>query len=231
MSEQNEIKTIGIIGGTGKEGKGLAYRWLKAGFHVIIGSRQVEKAEAAATEIRSLAGEDSPGVITGLTNPDAAARADLVVLTVPFTAHHSTLESLKDCLAGKILIDVTVPLVPPKVTRVQMPPEGSAAQAAQAILGDQVRVVGAFQNVSYERLLNDNEDVGCDVLVTGSGKAARVQVLELVRAAGMTGWDAGPIENSVVAEGLTSVLIGINKQFGVQSAGIKITGVPQDPLK
>lgn len=231
MSDQSEIKTIGIIGGTGREGKGLAYRWLKAGYHVIIGSRQAEKAEAAAEEIRSLVGENCPGVVSGMANPDAAARADLVVLTVPYAAHRSTLESLKDCLAGKILVDVTVPLVPPKVTRVQMPPEGSAAQAAQAILGDQVRVVGAFQNVSYERLLNDNEDVGCDVLVTGSGKAAREQVLELVRAAGMTGWDAGPIENSVVAEGLTSVLIGINKQFGVQSAGIKITGVPRDPLK
>ncbi|NLG96824.1 MAG: NADPH-dependent F420 reductase [Chloroflexi bacterium] len=231
MSDQSEIKTIGIIGGTGREGKGLAYRWLKAGYHVIIGSRQAEKAEAAAEEIRSLVGENCPGVVSGMANPNAAARADLVVLTVPYAAHRSTLESLKDCLAGKILVDVTVPLVPPKVTRVQMPPEGSAAQAAQAILGDQVRVVGAFQNVSYERLLNDNEDVGCDVLVTGSGKAAREQVLELVRAAGMTGWDAGPIENSVVAEGLTSVLIGINKQFGVQSAGIKITGVPRDPLK
>jgi len=231
LSDQSEIKTIGIIGGTGREGKGLAYRWLKAGYHVIIGSRQAEKAEAAAEEIRSLVGENCPGVVSGMANPDAAARADLVVLTVPYAAHRSTLESLKDCLAGKILVDVTVPLVPPKVTRVQMPPEGSAAQAAQAILGDQVRVVGAFQNVSYERLLNDNEDVGCDVLVTGSGKAAREQVLELVRAAGMTGWDAGPIENSVVAEGLTSVLIGINKQFGVQSAGIKITGVPRDPLK
>jgi NADPH-dependent F420 reductase len=132
---------------------------------------------------------------------------------------------LRDALAGKILIDVTVPLVPPKVTKVQMPPEGSAAQQAQAILGDATRVVAAFQNISYEHLLND-EDIQCDVLVTGIDKEARSIVLDLVKAAGMVGWDAGPIENSVVIEGMTSVLIGINKQFGVQSAGIKITGVP-----
>jgi predicted dinucleotide-binding enzyme len=108
-----------------------------------------------------------------------------------------------------------------------MPPAGSAAQEAQEILGDSVQVVAAFQNISYEHLLHD-DDIGCDVLVTGSGKAARGEVLALIRAAGMAGFDAGPIENSVVVEGLTSVLIGINKQFGVQSAGIRITGVPRE---
>jgi NADPH-dependent F420 reductase len=127
---------------------------------------------------------------------------------------------------GKILIDVTVPLVPPKVTRVQMPPAGSAAQEAQEILGEGTQVVAAFQNISYEHLLHD-ETVNCDVLVCGSSKAARTKVIELVEAAGLVGFDAGPIENSMVVEGLTSVLIGINKQFGVQSAGIKITGVPK----
>ena len=224
MSEQTAgIQTIGIIGGTGKEGQGLAYRWLKAGYRVLIGSRQVEKAQAAAGELRALAGVEAD--VLGVTNPDAAAQADLVVLTVPYSAHRPTLEGLKDCLAGKILVDVTVPLVPPKVTRVQMPSAGSAAQEALEIVGEGVQVVSAFQNISYEKLLN-NEEIGCDVLVCGTSKAARTAVLELVRAAGMVGFDAGPIENSVVVEGLTSILIGINKQFGVQSSGVKIVGIP-----
>jgi 8-hydroxy-5-deazaflavin:NADPH oxidoreductase len=216
------IQTIAIIGGTGKEGKGLAYRWAKAGYCVIIGSRSIEKAQQAAGELMQML-EDTQ--VEGLENPVAAAKADLVVLTVPFSAHKDTLAAIKDQLTGKILIDVTVPLVPPKVTKVQMPPAGSAAQEAQAVLGEGVQVVSAFQNISYEHLLHDAE-VTCDVLVCGGNKAARGEVLTLVRAAGLVGWDAGPIENSVVAEGLTSILIGLNKQYGVQSAGIRITGIP-----
>ncbi len=220
--EQQPIRVIAILGGTGKEGKGLAFRWARAGYKIIIGSRSLEKAEAAALGIRSYV----PGtqLIEAMLNQDAAAAADLCVLTVPFTAHKEMLNNLKPFLQGKILIDVTVPLVPPKVTRVQMPPAGSAAQEAQEILGDGVQVVSAFQNISYENLLTQ-EDIDCDVLVCGSGKAARNTVLQLIKAADMVGWDAGPLENSVVAEGLTSVLIGINRQFGVKSSGIKITGV------
>jgi len=221
-------KTIALIGGTGKEGKGLAYRWLKAGYRVIIGSRQQEKATLAAAELQGMFQQAVD--VQGLANPEAATQAELVVLTVPYGAHRDTLEGLKPYLAGKILIDVTVPLVPPRVTRVQLPPAGSAAQEAQGILGEATQVVSAFQNVSYEKLLGD-EEVGCDVLVCGGNKAARGSVLELVQAAGLIGYDAGPIENSVVAEGLTSVLIGINKQFGVQSAGIRITGLPNGPEK
>lgn len=228
MSEAGSaIHIIGIIGGTGKEGKGLAFRWLKGGYRVLIGSRQAEKAQAAAADLRTLIGEGAD--VAGLTNPAVAQAADLLVMTVPYSAHRATLEGLKGLLAGKTLVDVTVPLVPPRVTRVQMPPAGSAAQEAQEILGPETPVVAAFQNVSYERLLEAG-DIGCDVLVCGSSKAARAQVLELVRAAGMVGFDAGPIENAVVVEGLTSVLIGINRQYGVQSAGIRIIGVPRDPV-
>ncbi len=226
MSEEaSKVHTIGIIGGTGKEGMGLAYRWLKTGRRVLIGSRQAEKAQATAAELKSMLGEQAD--VEGMTNPEAAQASDLVVITVPFSAHRPTLEGVKDQLAGKILVDVTVPLVPPKVTKVQMPPAGSAAQEALEILGEETQVVAAFQNVSYEHLIHDG-DIGCDVLVTGSSKAARTVVLELIRSAGMIGFDAGPIENSVVVEGLTSVLIGINKQFGVQSAGIRIIGVPRE---
>jgi NADPH-dependent F420 reductase len=220
MSEPSAV-TLAVLGGTGKEGKGLAFRWAKAGYKVIIGSRDVEKARAAAAELNILLGNNS---VEGLDNLSAAQKAGLVVLTVPYAAHKATLETVKDALLGKILVDVTVPLVPPKVTKVQMPPAGSAAQEAREILGDGVEVVDAFQSISYEHLMFTGE-VPCDVLVTGSSKEARNLVINLVEAAGLTGWDAGPIENSVVVEGLTSLLIYINKQYGSKHAGIKITGV------
>ena len=162
--------TIGIIGGTGREGRGLGYRWAQAGHKVIIGSRSEEKALAAVDELNErLHGE---GEVSGTTNDKAVLACDIAVLTVPFSAHRETLEGLKEELQGKILIDVAVPLVPPKVTRVQMPEEGSAAQQAQAILGDDVKVVAAFQTISFERLLS-NEEIECDVLVAGGDKAAR----------------------------------------------------------
>lgn len=219
---ETTIKTIAILGGTGKEGKGLAYRWGKAGYAIHIGSRSVEKAEAAAQSIRDLLGEGF--VIRGMINADAVTSSDLSVLTVPYEAHRSMLESLKESLQGKILIDVTVPIVPPKVTKVQMPPEGSASMQAHLILGENVEVVAAFQNISYENLLT-GKIVDCDVLVSGTSKAARAVVLNLVKDAGLIGWDAGSIENAVVVEGMTSILIGINKQFGVEASGIRITGV------
>ena len=215
------LLTIAVLGGTGKEGKGLAYRWAAAGYKVLIGSRSSEKAVTAASEIMQLM-EGSTSIV-GTSNLEAAQLADIVVLSVPYAAHRETLESVKDALKGKILVDVTVPLVPPKVTKVQMPSAGSAAQEAKEIVGEGVEVVAAFQNISHEHLLKD-EDVNCDVLVTGTSKEARVEVLKLVSAAGLKGWDAGPIENSVVLEGLTSVLIYINKQYGSTHAGIRITG-------
>jgi len=222
MDEHPLMLTVAVLGGTGKEGKGLAYRWARAGYQVLIGSRTPEKAVTAASQIMELL--DGSGSVVGMSNQEAAQQANIVVITVPYAAHRDTLESVKDSLKGKLLIDVTAPLVPPKVSKVQMPPAGSAAQEAKEIVGEDVEVVAAFQNVSYEHLLGE-ADVECDVLVTGTSKAARLEALKLVEAAGLTGWDAGPIENSVVAEGLTSVLININKQYGSTHAGIKITGV------
>lgn len=213
--------TIAVLGGTGKEGKGLAYRWARAGYRVLIGSRSSEKAVTTASEIMSLL-DGSPSIV-GTDNHEAAEQANIVVLTVPYAAHRETLEHVKDVLKGKLLIDVTVPLVPPKLSKVQMPPAGSAAQEAKQIVGEGVEVVAAFQNISHEHLIGD-DDVDCDVLVTGSSKDARAEALTLVEAAGLTGWDAGPIENSVVVEGLTSVMIYINKQYGSTHAGIKVTG-------
>jgi NADPH-dependent F420 reductase len=219
------LPTIAILGGTGKEGKGLAYRWVRAGYPVLIGSRQTEKAQGAVAELRQLL--PAAVYLEGMTNPEAAQRAGILVITVPYAAHRATLESVREHAQGKIVVDVAVPLVPPKVSRVQMPLAGSAAQEAREILGEGVEVVDAFQNISYEHLLND-KPVECDVLVVGSSKAARSEVLKLVRAAGMVGWDAGPIENAVVVEGLASVLIYLNKQYGVESSGIRITGIPRE---
>lgn len=213
--------TLAVLGGTGKEGKGLAYRWAQAGYPVILGSREAAKAIAAAEELKTLLPAAN---LQGTDNLTAAGQAEIAVLTVPYAAHRDTLMTLREALQGKLLVDVTVPLVPPKVTKVQMPPAGSAAQEAREILGENVEVVDAFQSISYEHLMEDGP-VDCDVLVTGSSKEARQRVLELVADAGMTGWDAGPIENSVVVEGLTSLLIYINKQYGSTHAGIKITGI------
>ena len=216
------LQTIAILGGTGKEGKGLAYRWAKAGYKVIIGSRTLPKAVDATDDLNGMLNEQAH--IEGMENPEAARIADIVVVTVPYSAHRATLESMKDVLQGKLLVDVTVPLVPPKVSKVQMPPSGSATQEAHEILGEGVEICAAFQNISHEHLLGDS-NVVCDVLVTGTSKEARAKTINLVEAAGLTGWDAGPIENSVVIEGLTSVLIGINKKYGSTHAGIKITGI------
>ncbi|RPI95093.1 MAG: NADPH-dependent F420 reductase [Chloroflexi bacterium] len=218
------LLTIAVLGGTGKEGKGLAYRWAKAGYRVLIGSRSSEKAVTAAGEIMQLL-EGSCSVV-GTTNLEAAREAEIVVITVPYPAHRETLESVKDALKGKLLVDVTVPLVPPKISKVQMPPAGSAAQEAREIVGEDVEVVAAFQSVSYKYLLEEEESES-DVLVTGTSKKARAEALTLVEATGLTGWDAGPIENSVVIEGLASVLIYINKQYGSKHAGIRVTGASQ----
>jgi hypothetical protein len=222
MTDSSLLLTIAILGGTGKEGKGLAYRWAKAGYRIIIGSRTPEKAASAASEINQML--DMESSVTGMGNLEAAQQADIVVLTVPYAAHKETLETVKPALQGKILVDVTVPLVPPKVATVQMPPAGSAAQEARQILGQAAEIATAFQNISHELLLGDDY-IESEVLVCGTSKATRAEVLQLVEAAGLTGWDAGPLENAVVVEGLTSILIGINKTYGASHAGICITGV------
>jgi len=215
--------TLGIIGGTGKEGSGLAYRWAMAGHKVIIGSRQVEKALTAVEILREKIGEQEVD-LSGMSNTEAVKACDIAVLTVPFAAHAATLEGLKEELQGKLLIDVSVPLVSPKVTKVQMPPEGSAALQAKAILGPDVQVVDAFQTVSFERLFS-GEEIDCDVLVAGGNKESREIVIGLAEDMGLNAWDAGVIENTVVVEGLTSILIGLNIKYKVDSAGVRITGI------
>jgi NADPH-dependent F420 reductase len=216
--------SIAILGGTGNEGKGLAFRWAKAGLSIIIGSRSLGKAQQAIEELKPLL-KDYITHVRPMTNLEAAAVADLIVLTVPYKVQDELVKTIAPFCKGKIVINVTVPLNPPKVTKVYVPDAGSAAQEAQLILGEEASVVAAFQNVAFEHLLS-NEEITCDVLVCGKGKESRATVIELVEKAGMVGWDAGPIENAVVVEGLTSILIGINKEYGVKSSGIRISGVP-----
>jgi hypothetical protein len=216
---------IAVIGGTGKEGKGLALRWANAGYDIIIGSRDPERATLAANELNATLSKTN---VSGLGNADAAHAADIVVLSVPYEAHAATLDMIVDGTQGKILIDVTAPLDPENKKKTLRVPEGSAAQASQLRLGSNVRVVAAFQNISYTHLSDLSHDLGCDVLVCGNDKAAKQQVIELAKAAGMAAFDAGPIENAVVAEGLTAVLININIAFKIKNAGIRITGAPNN---
>ena len=217
---------VAIVGGTGVLGSALALRWARAGYHVIIGSRSAERAETTA---RRLAVRAAAGELRGMENRGAAAAADIVALTVPFAHQGDRLGEIRAELQGKILVDATVPLVPPRVRTVRLPPEGSAGKAAQSLLGDGVRVVSAFQNVAAHRLEDPGHQIDCDVLVTGNDAQARETVIRLVEAAGLRGWHAGPIENSVVAEALTSVLIFINRHYGIDGAGLSITAEPKQP--
>jgi len=215
---------IAILGGTGKEGSGLAVRWAHAGYPVIIGSRDAVRAAATAAELAVIAGKHAQ--LSGTNNLDAATRAEIIVLAVPYSAQLPTAEEIQSALAGKLLIDVTVPLVPPKVDRVQLPEGGSAVVRLQQLLGAAVQVVSAFQNVSAHHLKEPGHPIECDVLVCGDSAEARERVIGLAQAAGMRGVNAGPLANSAAAEALTSVLIAINKRYKIPSSGIRITGIP-----
>lgn len=224
MNDTAATGPVSIVGGTGSLGSGLARRLARAGLPVILGSRDAARAAATAAELAAAL----PGSqVTGLGNRDAAAAGAIVLLTVPFANHAATLAEIAPALAGKILVDATVPLVPPRVARVQLPPEGSAAVAAQQLLGDGVTVVSAFQNVSADSLHTDDE-LDCDVLVSGNKAEAREAVVALARRAGLRAWHAGSLENSAAAEALTSVLIFMNKRYGGVHTGIRITGLDAD---
>ncbi len=218
------LPTLAVLGGTGAEGSGLAFRWAHAGYPVIIGSRTAEKAQAGAAELNGLLGKD---LVRGMDNLSAAKEADIAILTVPWSAQKSTVSDVAPALQGKILVDVTVPLVPPKVNRVQLPEGGSAVMAMQQMLGDGVKVVSAFQNVSAHHLKDLHHTVECDVLVCGDDIPSRETVIQLANACGLRGIHAGPLQNSVVAEALTSVLISINQRYKIPGSGIRITGLPE----
>jgi 8-hydroxy-5-deazaflavin:NADPH oxidoreductase len=213
--------TLAIIGGTGTLGSGLARRLAAAGYPIVLGSRSAEKAAEAARALVVPAGAAAP---RGAGNGDAAKAAEIVIVTVPWASQAAILEEIAPHVAGKLVVDATVPLVPPRVARVQLPPEQSAALAAQKRLGASVRVVAAFHNVAGHKLQKD-EAIDCDVLVFGDDPGDREVVVGLAKAAGLRGVHAGPLANSVAAEALTSVLIGINRTYKVDGAGLRITGI------
>jgi NADPH-dependent F420 reductase len=225
IMNQARTETIAVLGGTGKEGGGIALRLAHRGYDVIIGSRSAERAQEAADAMNAKLGSES---MRGADNVSAATAADIVVLAVPYSGQKATVEEVQAQLAGKILIDVTVPLVPPKVSRVQLPEGGSAVEAIQRLLGDEVRVVSAFQNISAHHLAHLDAEIECDVLVCGDDTPAVERVVALTREIGLRAWNAGPLCNSVVAEGLTSILIGINRRYKADGSGIRITGIAEE---
>jgi 8-hydroxy-5-deazaflavin:NADPH oxidoreductase len=216
------MKNITIIGGTGKEGKGLAYRWARSGHIVTIGSRTLEKAQTAVEDLLKILPPDCH--LKADLNEKAVEKCEIAVITVPYSAHKEIVQTLKNVLQGKMVIDVTVPIVPPQVTKVHIPQAGSAAQEAREILGIDCRIASAFHNISYDLLMHD-APIECDVLVCGTDENTRLIALELVRDAGLIGWDTGSLGNSVVAESLTSILIYINRKYKATNAGIRITGI------
>lgn len=224
IDEKSKAIRIAIIGGTGKEGSGLAYRWVKAGHKVIIGSRNEIKAQNAFLRLKKSIPDVFHTNISYGINTEAVKNCDVAVLTIPYQFHEKVILDMKSHLQGKFFLDVTVPLVPPKVSVVTIPPDGSLAKHAQKLLGEEVKVISAFQNISFE-LLQSDENIDCEVLVCGTDKESRQMGIKLVEDAGLIAWDAGPLENSIIAEGLTSILIRLNKKYKTHSAGIKITGI------
>lgn len=218
----NQEKTLAVLGGTGHEGSGIAFRAALAGWQVTIGSRDAAKASAKADELNALSGQST---VRGAGLAEAAQAASIVVLAVPYAAQVSTAHQVRPALEGKVLIDVTVPLKPPKVSVVQLPPEGSCTVALQKHLGSGVRVVSAFQNVSAHALMAKDKPVDCDVLICSDDADAKASVKELVTQMGLVAIDAGPLANSVVSEALTSVLIHLNKTYKVPASGIRISGL------
>lgn len=213
---------IAVVGGTGAEGGGLALRLAHAGYRVIIGSRDGARAAEAAEAIKARLGTVD---VSGAESADAAARADIVLLAVPYSAQQATAAALAAHLKGKILIDATVPLVPPKVGRAQLPEGGSAVARVQEALGPDVRVVAAFQNVSAHYLKDLDYKIECDVLVCGDDAEACETVIALAEAIGLRGIYAGALCNAAAVEALTSVLITINRRHKVTGSGIRITGI------
>ena len=212
--------TVAVIGGTGGLGSALAKRWGQAGYNIYIGSRNKEKADLAADNLNKILGNKTA---FGLSNSEAANAAGIIVLTVPFYNHKKIVDEISEAAQGKIVVDTTVPLVPPKVSRVHLPEGGSVAKQTQERLGKNVRVVSAFQTISAAHLGKDIQIEG-EVLVCGNNVEARTCVINLVEALGLKGWHAGPIDNSVVSESLTSILIFLNKRYEMEGTGIRIIG-------
>ena len=214
---------IGIVGGTGREGRGLAVRWAKAGHDVFIGSRQAEKGAAKAAEFA----EEFGVTLQGADNVAACEHAELIIVTVPYGAHRATFESIKDAVGDKVIVDITVPLQPPKVRSVNLPEGQAAALEARSYLPDGTRLVAALHHISSEHLSDPNHTFDCDVLVCGDDKEARATVISVISGLGLRGVDAGVLKNAIALESLTPVLLHINRRYKSVGSGIRITGIPE----
>ncbi|HWQ70274.1 MAG TPA: NADPH-dependent F420 reductase [Patescibacteria group bacterium] len=214
---------IAILGGTGREGSGLALRWGASGEEVIIGSRDVERATAAAERLNKLL---RTAAIRGALNRQAALEADVAVLTVPYAAHRAALTEVKEALRGKLLIDTTVPLDPKTHERLVQAHHGSALQEAQECLGPSVKVVAAFQNIGCDLLKELGKVIDCDVLVCGDDSDARRLAAVLAAKAGLRAVDTGSSQHAGTIEGLTALLIDLKRRYKTKETGIKITGLP-----
>jgi len=214
---------IGIVGGTGREGRGLAVRWAQAGHEVFIGSRQADKGTAKAAELS----EEFGVTLHGGDNRAACKHAELIVVTVPYSAHRPTFESIKNVVGDKTIVDITVPLQPPKVRSVNLPEGQSAALEASALLDEGARVVAALHHISSEHLSDPAHAFDCDVLVCGDDANARATVISLIADLGLRGIDAGVLKNAIALESLTPVLLHINRHYKSVGSGIRITGIPE----
>lgn len=227
MERKMKPARVSVVGGTGALGSGLGFRLARAGYAVSIGSRDATRAAETAQRLAVATGSDG---VSGTDNRSSAAAADIIFVTVPFASQRRTLQDIAEVVVGKIVIDTTVPLVPPKVARVQLPSEGSAAAIAAEVLGGDVRLVTAFHNISAHKLAKET-DPGCDVLVFGDEIEARDEVVALIAGLGIRALHGGPLANAVAAEAMTSLLIAINKRYKVSDgAGISITGISSAAL-
>ena len=215
---------IAIIGGTGKEGTALAARFAKAGIRVLIGSRDTTKAQNAANELNQRIGKTN---VEGYSNREAAEKADIVLLSVPYNGMQPILEDIRDAMQNKIAINIASSLDPERKSRAKIPAAGSITAEVQQFFGDTVKVVAAFQNVSPERLETVDEKIDTDVLVCGGDKESRGVVIDLIRRIGIDAFDAGVLANAVAVEALTAALIAVNIKYKVKGAGIRLTGVPR----
>ncbi len=213
---------IGILGGTGKEGAGLALRWAEAGHEIIIGSRDAERARAKAEEL----GAQVKVKLSGTSNRDAAARAEVVVLTLPAHGLAATLGDLKDACRGKVVISTVVPLTFGGGRLFTPPPHGSSAEEIQELLGAEARVVAAFHHIAAHELASADHPIDCDLLHCGGDAPAKTLVTELGRAMGLRAVDTGALTNAGPLEGITAVLATINRRYKLKGSGIKITGLP-----
>jgi NADPH-dependent F420 reductase len=212
---------IAVVGGTGREGRGLALRWARRGHEVALGSRDGARAEARARELAALAG----GVIVGGDNAWAVTQAEVVVLTVPYAAHDETLRALGPLLDGRVLVDITVPLRPPAVHRVHLPVGQAAALEAQAILGAAAQVVAALHHVSSTQLGDHEQALEGDVLVCSDHDGARATAMQLIADLGARALDAGPLCNAIALEALTPVLIHLTRRYRGNGAMVRFLGV------